>query len=112
MTVGKQKKYLRDSPVPTQTEIRERMGKRFGQASHLVQDIIHPCAEETERIIIEMILPALAPNAKQRRVVINYLKNTWRVKLTGYHCPSCQYHQIRTDHKFCPGCGKPIQWRR
>lgn len=110
-TVKQKAPILIESIIPSQMEIRMRMEMNYGSASKLVQGIIAPCAEEAERIICDLV----TTNTMKLPVSITSQRHTstrhlTRKRLTGYVCPRCKYSQIRLDAKYCPGCGKPIEW--
>lgn len=111
MTIGQPKKLIIDSPIPSQQEIRHRMERNFGRASMLVKSILSPCAEEAERILLDVV----TSNSLKKPVRITMVKHQSsrhlnRKRKSGYACPSCRQENINLNSHYCPGCGKPIEW--
>jgi hypothetical protein len=99
-------------PLPTQKEIRERFEKLFGSAAPGLAPIIHPLAEETERLICQLLRPSEKPSTHP--TVEIYLRhligfNSHTAKKTGYIC-DCGYDKINIGFKFCPQCSRKIIW--
>ena len=111
-TVKPRKPYQVSSPIPSQSEIRERMLRLYSNKSKLLESIISPCAEEAERILCDLLTSSVEPHP----VVVMAVRHTgsrhlFRMRETGYKCPKCNYEHLRYNSNYCPGCGKPIEWK-
>jgi hypothetical protein len=100
-TVGRPKRILRPDVIPSQTEIRERMAKRFGTVWPLLNNFLAPCAEEAERLLCELL--------KREQVTTGVKRKGFRPDQRHY-CPSCQTNSIYSSHNYCPKCGALIKW--
>jgi hypothetical protein len=98
-TVKPQRQLIRPGLVPSQTLIRDRMMKRFGEMKFLTLSVISPCAEEAERMMCEML--------EERSVGVKRkgFKDSER-----HYCPSCQTQNIYQTYHYCPKCGAQIKW--
>lgn len=108
-TVGDSARLM-GSPIPTQNEIKKRMGKRFGRIFPLMDELLTPCAEEAELLVLEALSQAGDPQAVTIKAQgYKQYKHRSKIKLTGYRCPCCKA-DVRYRDRFCGGCGKPINW--
>ncbi|WP_345255265.1 hypothetical protein [Flaviaesturariibacter amylovorans] len=87
------------------------MESRFGGASLLLRSVLEACAEEAERIMLE--IGASEEKLMPQPVTIfaeRYTERSSHFRKAGYFCPSCSWPEIMRDHRFCSGCGRPIAW--
>lgn len=98
-----------ESPLPTQKEIRDRFKKLFGGMAPPLSPVINTCAEETERIICQL----LRYESKSKSIIYyRYYKNTpGAMQRKGYVCVECGFDKVHTDHKYCPNCARQIEWK-
>lgn len=101
-----------ESPLPTQGEIKARMDRLFGPMAKTLRPVINPCAEETERIICQLLRTADASESKSKVIIYYryYTSNSGQKKSKGYKC-ECGFDKIHSDHKYCPNCARRIDWR-
>ncbi|RYD88632.1 MAG: hypothetical protein EOP50_18805 [Sphingobacteriales bacterium] len=107
-TVKPMRTYLLTSPVPARSYIHSQMAMRFSGASMLVHDIIAPCAEMAERMMLELARQEDRPSIALRKV--RHGGGSHHLRKSGYTCPACRWDTVRLHDRFCAGCGRAIEW--
>jgi hypothetical protein len=94
-----------NSPVPTQSEIRKQFAGLFGDMAKPLATVINPCAEVTERMIIQVLNKFR--ETEELPVVVKRKSNQNYDK---HYCSNCKHISIHSSHNYCPKCGSKINW--
>lgn len=96
-------------PLPTQEDLRKRFEALFGKASVCLTPLIHPIAEETERMICQLLRPM---EEEEYRLTVSIIDNSAVVNQFGGHLCVCGYDGVFRAFKYCPQCGRKILWKK
>ncbi len=101
---------LLPSNMPNRNEIAERMAHKLSENFPVLNSVIYSCAEEAEKILLEIQTPEL--NQPKYVIVHQSMYNNARTSHNKYYdCSNCKISDIRAHYKYCPNCGSKIKWK-
>ncbi len=99
--------------IPTQAEILRRIKWSLGtyplliDAPALMEHILAPCAETTERLIIEALEKCHEPKEFRPEKTVRLRRKQHNQR---YQCPVCDKYHITMYSSYCAGCGAKVEF--
>jgi len=105
-------KTLPISPiVPTCAEIADAFRGKYPSVIGL-DPIFQACAEEAERLMLEVVTPELREERVYYIKLIKYRGQAkWSgYKVKGYACPKCKCLDLNREQHYCHHCGVKVEF--